>query len=57
MTLVKKMIGITGLALASAMLLAACSSESLFKALSDKKAVTFATVGQRLHFLMKNLGN
>jgi polar amino acid transport system substrate-binding protein len=52
MTLVKKMIGITGLALASAAFLAACSS----KASSGKEAVTFATVGTTAPFSYEESG-
>ena len=56
MTLVKKMIGITGLALASAAFLAACSSDPSSKASSGKEAVTFATVGTTAPFSYEESG-
>ena len=56
MTLVKKMIGITGLALASAAFLAACSSDPSSKASSGKEAATFATVGTTAPFSYEESG-
>lgn len=56
MTIMKKMLGITGLALVSAMLLAACSSKPSSDALSDKKELTFATVGTTAPFSYEESG-
>ncbi|HHU64757.1 transporter substrate-binding domain-containing protein, partial [Streptococcus sp.] len=56
MTIMKKMLGITGLALVSATLLAACSSKSSSDASSDKKELTFATVGTTAPFSYEESG-
>ena len=56
MTIMKKMLGITGLALVSAMLLAACSSKPSSDALSDKKELTVATVGTTAPFSYEESG-
>lgn len=56
MTALKKLLGITGLAIASTALLAACSSSNSTKSSSGKEEVTFATVGTTAPFSYEDDG-
>ncbi|EQC68300.1 Cysteine ABC transporter, substrate-binding protein [Streptococcus sp. HSISB1] len=56
MTALKKLLGITGLAIASTALLAACSSSNSTKSSSSKEEVTFATVGTTAPFSYEDDG-